>query len=377
MRITLVLPSLTRGGAERQATLLAAELVRRSHDVAVVTLLPLGRGFEPEVAAAGVRLTSLDRGNWTSVIGYLPRLMRFLAAEKPEVVYSFLPQANVLAALAELGLGCPVVWSVRSADIPLAAYGLATRTAYALERRISKLPRGIVVNSRAGQKALARQGVPADRIRVISNGFDTVRFQPDAERRARVRATWRLAPHEIAIGLPARLDPVKDHATFLKAAAILRPHRGDVRFFCLGGGREPYASSLSALARELGLSDRLIWAGEVDDMPGALNALDIATLCSISEGFPNAVGEAMACGKPCVVTDVGDCSVLVGDAGLVVPAGDPDALAAAWTRLLEPDLGRALSEAARARLVGTFSVGRMVDSTLQFLVECSAVRQRG
>ena len=90
-------------------------------------------------------------------------------------------------------------------------------------------------------------------------------------------------------------------------------------------------------------------------MPAALNALDIATLCSISEGFPNAVGEAMACAKPCVVTDVGDCSYLVGDTGLVVPSRDPEALAAAWSKLLEPELRRVLSSAVRARLVENFS----------------------
>ena len=242
VRITILLPSLTRGGAERQAALLATDIVRRGHDAAVVTLLPLG-GFEPELTAAGVRLISLDRNNWSSAIGYLPRFVRYLAAEKPDVVYSFLPPANVLASLAGLSVGCPVIWSVRSTEIPLAAYRPATRAAYALERRMSRLPRGIVVNSRAGMNALLGRGIPADRIRVISNGFDTVRFQPDQEARSRMRAAWRLAANEIAIGLPARLDPVKDHATFLKAAAILRLRREDVRFVCLGGGREPYAGN--------------------------------------------------------------------------------------------------------------------------------------
>jgi glycosyltransferase involved in cell wall biosynthesis len=206
---------------------------------------------------------------------------------------------------------------------------------------------------------------------VIPNGFDTEVFQPDREAGRRMRRTWRIPEDQPLVGLAARLDPIKDHGSFLRAAALLAQERDDVRFVCVGGGIAPYREELQSLATDLGLSDRLVWAGEVEDMRAAHNALDIATSSSLSEGFPNTVGEAMACGVPCVVTNVGDSAVLVGTTGRVVSPSAPDELMAAWAELLDMSSANraALGQAARDRITSEYSTSKLVDRTEAALVK--------
>src|SRR5215510_16212310 len=115
---------------------------------------------------------------------------------------------------------------------------------------------------------------------VIPNGIDTHVFAPSAQERKRVRTEWGIRDDEKLIGLVGRLDPMKDHSTFLYAAELLvRSHAGS-RFACIGDGSPAYKHRLLELTKRLGLVDRIIWEGWRADLPAVYNALDIATLCS-------------------------------------------------------------------------------------------------
>ena len=197
----------------------------------------------------------------------------------------------------------------------------------------------------------------------IPNGIDTEWFRSDPEARQRIRTEWGLTESEKLIGLVGRLDPMKDHPTFLRAAAMLSQERGDVRFVCVGDGPTDYRRELSALGKELGLTQRLIWAGVREDIPAVYNALDIVTSSSsYGEGFPNVVGEAMACEVPCVATDVGDSAWIVGETGVVVSPKDPEALAAGWKTSLARH-GSEMALEARLRVEENFSVERLIEQT--------------
>jgi glycosyltransferase involved in cell wall biosynthesis len=158
---------------------------------------------------------------------------------------------------------------------------------------------------------------------------------------------------------------MKDHATFLRAASFFARERSDVRFVCVGDGTTLYREQLQALSRELGLAECLRWVGFRDDIAAVYNSLDLACSSSLfGEGFSNAIAEAMACGVPCVVTDVGDSAAIVGATGEVVPGGDPQALANGWGRLrarlqVQPDL----RAEARNRIAQHFGVASLVERT--------------
>jgi glycosyltransferase involved in cell wall biosynthesis len=362
LTITLLIRSLAYGGSERQLVALAKELHKRQHAV-VVAVFYSGGSLEKELRKAGVTVRELNKqGRW-DIIGFLLRFVRLLYEEKPDTLYGFFGTPNILTVLLKPIFPCiRMVWGVRGSYLDFARYDWLAGLHYKVERRLSRFADLIIVNSRAGLDHAIANGFPKNRMVVIPNGIDTERFRPDPGARQRVRAEWGVTESEKLVGLVGRLHPMKDHPTFLRAAARLLQEREGVRFVCVGDGPAGYQRELHVLGEKLGLVQRLIWAGARGDMPAVYNALDIATSSSYGEGFPNVVGEAMSCGVSCVVTDVGDSAWIVGETGVVVPPKNPEALAAGWEASLARD-GSEMALKARLRVEENFSVGQMVEQT--------------
>ncbi len=332
----------------------------------VVTFYPDG-DLGAELAACGVPVTSLGKGGRWDLIGFAYRLVRLIREQRPAVLHPYLPDANTLTGvLRPLLPPVRLVWGARASNVDFARYDWATRLAYGAARVLARTADLIIVNSRAGEAYHRKHGYPSDRLRVVPNGIDTNHFRPDADGRDRLRAEWRVPRTAPLIGIVARLDAMKDHGTFLQAAARFSARTPSVRFVAVGGGAPAYERSLRQRAAALGLDDRLHWTGARNDMRAVYSALDVSTSTSIGEGFPNAVAEAMACGTPCVVTDAGDSAWIVGSVGEVVPPRDPQALCEAWARVI--DAGHTWPSAERrARIVETFSVERLVTETERLL----------
>jgi len=181
-------------------------------------------------------------------------------------------------------------------------------------------------------------------------------------KRSSVRAELGLDVGTPLIGLVARYHPMKDHANFLTATSLLAKQDPTAHFLLVGPNVDASNQELSAKIATLGLQERVHLLGERRDIPRINAALDIASTTSCwGEGFPNVIGEAMACGVPCVVTDVGDSALIVGETGRVVPPRDPRALAAAWRDMLQMDRETrgGLGERARARIVTHFSLNEI------------------
>lgn len=380
MKIVFLARALGPGGAERQLALMAAGLQRRGHDVAVATFYP-GGTFRQGVADAGARHISLEkRGRW-DVLGFLRRLRRLLRQERPDILYSLLPPANIIAAVATPRIaGMRRVWGIRVSEMDLSHYDWLQRLSYAMERRLARFADLMIFNAESGHRLAAARGMAADRSAVVPNGIDTAAFAPDETARRRIRDDWGVAPGEPVIGMIARFDPMKDHANFLGAATQLARTRPGLRLVLAGYGAEPGNERLAGMVRAAGLTDRVRLLGQRQDMPAIMTALDILCLPSaFGEGFPNVLGEAMAAGTPCVATDVGDSRAVVGDTGEIVPPRDSQALADALERMLarldrSPGVTR---DRARARIVENFSVDRLIDRTEDLLERLTAQPSAG
>jgi glycosyltransferase involved in cell wall biosynthesis len=212
-------------------------------------------------------------------------------------------------------------------------------------------------------------GYRADRRSVIPNGFDCERFQPDTGARASVRAELGLDEETPLIGLIARYHPMKDHANFLAAARLVLKQEPTAHFLLAGPCVEVSTKELSTLVSTLGLQGRIHLLGERSDIPRLTAALDIA--CSSSawgEGFPNVIGEAMACGVPCVVTDVGDSAWIVGETGFVVSPKSPQELAESLQKAIGLEEENKLDrEMIRQRIIDSFSLSTFVEKTADVL----------
>jgi glycosyltransferase involved in cell wall biosynthesis len=372
LRILFLIPSLERGGAERQAVVLAKALAARGHVVHIATFYP-GGAFAEDLAGSGVQRHSLDkRGRWD--LGSLLRLRRIISDARAQVVYAWLSTANLAAGVVRAVIpGLRLVWTVNDAGALTSELGTFARMVLGLENQAARFADLVVVNSEAGRARCLERGFPSSKLRVVPNGIDPERFSPNPAARARVRSELGIAESAVVVGIVARLDPIKDHSTFLRAAAEALAVRPDLRFVAVGGGEPAYERNLRELAQQLGIASYVHWLGSRDDVPAVLNAFDVGTLTSIAEGFPNAVAEAMATGVPCVVTDVGDCAFLVGRADGVTPRRSPTALAQAWLHLANLSFAErtALGATARSRILSSFSpvaFARGVENALRSLL---------
>lgn len=365
MTIMFLVRSLDYGGAERQLVALARELHQRGHKVSVAVFYA-GGPLEAGLREASVRMIFLNkRGRW-DVLPFLMRLIHTVRSERPDLLHAYLVDLTTVFVKPFLR-SMKVVWSIRNSSLDFSRYNWLSGTSHTLCCWFSKSADLIISNSHAGRRDHIADGYPADRTVVIPNGIDTTRFLPSLEARARMRGQWGIGEDEVLIGLVGRLDPQKDHETFLQASVLLLQEKNRVRFVCVGDGPSEYRAALQDRAHTLGLSDRMMWVGKQSQMVDVYNALDVlVNSSSYGEGFANVLGEAMACGIPCVTTDVGDSGLVIGDPGFLVPSKDPAALKTAVLRIFD-----CKPEAAeiRRRIVEHFSLENLVVTTEQTLMK--------
>jgi glycosyltransferase involved in cell wall biosynthesis len=377
VRVVFFIQHLGVGGVVRQLSLTSDGLGARGHDTALVALYTIDPGWKPlwrsdEVVAFRGRPPTSAVVAAAQVLSATLRLRRLARRRNADVLYAYEGNvARLVAWLATRFSSTTVVWGVQGAG---RSYGLRREWKLGLPFLLCKAVSGsvplMIANSQAGHARRLALGFRCPKQLAIPNGFDTDSFRPDPDARARVRADWGLGD-ELLIGLVGRIDPVKGHATFLAAAALLASRRDDVRFVIVGDGPAERRRELERRARELGLASRLLWAGRREDMPAVYNALDVLCSASVREGFPNVIGEAMSCGVPCVATDAGDSARLIAETGIVVPPGDPSLLAGALeTMLAELPERRALD--VRRRIEDRFGLEAWIDATEAALSEVRA-----
>ncbi len=227
------------------------------------------------------------------------------------------------------------------------------------------MPRHILYNTRVGALQHERLGYRSDKTIFVPNGFNTEAFRPlSSEERKAMRSDLGLDPDRPLIGVVARSHPMKDHHTFIRAAALAASKNPDLRFLLVGGYWD--GEEVPVLRWIPGT-----WIGilvhtsrkKETDVSKWISVLDIAVSSSAyDEGFPNVIGEAMASAVPCVVTDVGDTAWVLGEAGFTVPPKNPQRMAEAMLQLIQlgEDGRRALGILGRQRVCEYFSISTVM-----------------
>jgi glycosyltransferase involved in cell wall biosynthesis len=361
VRLAFVLGRFELGGAEMMLWKLLSRLDRSRFDPLVIALSARSDGMLDRFRESGIECRLLGMNAST-----LFRLSTQLSRHSADIVQGWMYYGNLAATLSSAftGSGRAVLWAIRGSLVDAEHTPRATALSIWLGGKVSFLPQLIINNSASSAlQHEQRYGYAASKRVILPNGFDTDLFRPSAAARSSLRSALGLAPDVVLVGLIGRYHPMKQHTKFIEAAAIVCRRFPNVSYV-LAGDRvdESNAELLNTIERH-GLRRHVHLLGRRDDMHLLAAALDIAASSSSSgEGFPNVIGEAMSCGVPCVVTDVGDSAVVVGDTGLCVAAGDAGAFAASIETLI--DLGVAgrleLGARARQRVVDRFSLDAVV-----------------
>ncbi|MDT3679601.1 MAG: glycosyltransferase [Burkholderiaceae bacterium] len=363
-RVLHVITGLSTGGAELSLLKLVGSLRRERFDHLVVSLT--GKGdVGDRIEALGVPVIAMRLSRAVAAVAGPTRLSRIIAKAEPSFVQGWMYHANLLATMAVklAGIGVPVLWNVRASLDGIENEKRSTRALVRVGAWISSSPQGIIYNSVASARQHEALGYAAGRTQVIPNGFDCSLFRPNPSAGPALREALGLDAHSIVVGCVGRYHPMKDHATLLSAAASAVRIEPRLQFVLVGAGVDSSNHALAALVAQLGLAANVHCLGERGDIPAITAALDIACSASCGESFPNVVGEAMACGVPCVVTDTGDAARVVAECGLVVPVREPALLGKAIVSMvrLGADRRRSLGSAARERITRHFSLEAVSD----------------
>lgn len=361
IKILLVIRQLIIGGAESQTYELARGLDRDKFEV-VVCSLQEGGYFAPKLQAEGIPVRVVKK-RWRYDLTVVPRLVSLFRRENPAIVHCVMWTANMWGGLAAKLAGVPrIVMSIRSTGIGLEK----TKLHHLTGPPIYKLADIALANSVAVRNYVVQEeGVRPGKIQIIYNGIDLDRFgkRLGREEVVKVRTELGLPSDGPVVGIVANLSPPKDYPTFLRAAAKVVRHNPEVYFLIVGDG--PLRASLEAETARLGLAGQVVFAGQRTNLNRFLACMDVFILCSVREGFSNALIEAMAIGLPVIATRVGGNieAVVDGDSGFLFSAGDDEALSRLILRLIsDPAKSRSLGEHGRTRVRRDFSMAKYLRS---------------
>ncbi|CAN1569081.1 RfaG Glycosyltransferase [Burkholderiaceae bacterium] len=362
MRILHIVTDLKTGGAEITLLKLLGAMDRAVFEQQVISLGGVG-SIGVQIEALGVNVYALNLNQPRYFLSAIFRLLHLVRGFRPDIIQGWMYHGNLVACIAGVLCNCKIVlWNVRQTLAGLREEKWLTAWCIRIGAWLSQRPVGILYNSRVASVQHAAVGYCAQKTILISNGFDVKLFCPDKTAMVDVRKELGLIESATLVGLVARYHPMKDHDVFLVAASYLATRFHQVHFVLVGREVTLENSILASRLTELKLTDRVHLLGERVDTPRITAALTVAVSCSWrGEAFSNAVGEAMASGVPCVVTDVGDSALIVGEGGRVIAPKNPRALADSIAEILDlnEEEYQKLSELARRRIESQFSLERV------------------
>lgn len=325
MKVLHVITGLNDGGAEAVLYRLIAKSPEHNHTV--VSLMDEGK-YGPLLEDLGVKVFCLGMNPGKPSVGRFWKLARLIRAEAPDAVQTWMYHSDLFGGLAAKMAGVKMIfWGIHHSTLEK---GKAKRTTIAIAKVLALLshivPEKIVCCAKKSLEVHSDIGYARNKLLVIPNGYDLSKFMVDEQSGSELRASLGVVPETFLFGKVSRYHPFKDHDNLLLALYELRLSGIDFRCLLVGHGLTNENSELTARLTELGLTEEVILAGQRADIPAVMNALDLHVLSSSSEGFPNVLAEAMACGTPAVSTDVGDAGEIVGDPALLCSPRNPKAL---------------------------------------------------
>jgi glycosyltransferase involved in cell wall biosynthesis len=360
MRIVHIFTGLNTGGAEMMMyKLLESNSISRNG--MILSLLSNGE-MEPRFKSLGMSVKSLGMSRGRFSLAKFIKLIKILKKEKPDLVSTWLYHADLVGGLAGRLLNIPVCWNVGASAASLTTLSKGTKFVIRICAFLSSwIPVKIIFNSKSGLRDHVALGYKSDKCEVIPNGFNLELFKPDGESRKSIRKEINVSGDCKLVGIIGRYDPIKNHEGFIKACSIVAKTQKNAHFIMVGTGIDDKNKNILRHIEESGIKEKIHLLGLRQDIPRITSSLDVLVCPSWGEAFPNVVGEAMSCGVPCVVTDVGDSAYVVQDTGIVVPSGNTDALAEGILKIinLPKKQWKALSQSARKKIMDNYEIGNI------------------
>lgn len=367
IKLILTIRSLNLGGAERQFLELVKHIDKNKFDVYVCTMY--GGILEDEIKAIhDVHYTNLQKKGRYDLFPFFMKYRSYLASIQPDVIYSFLPEMNLFSFWCK-PKKTKIIWGIRASNMQFKQYGKLAQLLFFFQKKFSKNVDHIIANSKAAIEFHTNQRFKVQNFSLVYNGIDINHFIPSSQKNDTFRCKYGLQTKGIVIALVGRIDIVKGHTIFAKVARRILEMQDNFYFVLIGSGDETIKQECKAILGNYNQS-KTIWIDSVQDIANYYVGLDICCSTSLSESFSNVIAEAMSCEVPCIVTDVGDSKMIVGECGMVIPPNDEQRLYDAIMQMVKCDR-KYLGKQSRKRIKENFSIDAMVKNTQDILIKVS------
>ena len=333
-RVLHFITGLGVGGAETCLVRLLRSSNRDLYTFKVVAMI--GGPMVDQISQLGVtvHVLNMDR-RYGKLINGIRELYKIIRSWKPDLMHCWMYHANLIGGMLGIIFRIPVLWAVHNTNLDKKYTKQITIVVAKLTGLLSTLlAKKIVFVSKVSFIEHKSLGYSDKNVKLISNGFDLDEFCPSEQARAKIREELGVNEEALLVGLIARFDPLKDHNNFVKASGFIKESFPNCHFVLCGDGIDHMNKPLKTMIQQVDVADCTFLLGRRWDVSNLMAALDVSTLSSCGEAFPNVLGESMACGIPCVSTDVGDAAWIIGDKGKIVPVRDAEGLASAVMDLL-------------------------------------------
>jgi glycosyltransferase involved in cell wall biosynthesis len=360
MKIINIITGLNDGGTENSLFKICKYDLINEH--IVISLTGTGKYYSL-LKNKGIKVYSLN-ANFLSIYKFF-HLIRLLIFLKPDIVQTWLVHADFVGGIAARIAGVKrIIWNIRYSKLLIGELKLSTILISKILSKLSFLiPQFVFVNSEKAKKIYEIEGYDKKKLKFIPNGYDLSILKPSKNQKKIFKKKIRLKKNIPLIGNIGRYDPIKGHSNLLNALSIIKSK--NINFYCIFVGHNLNNNEkLSNQIKKLKLKNHVKLMRSQTNIHKVMNGIDLHVLSSISEGFPNVLAESMACGTPCVTSDVGDARLIVGKTGWVVTPNNPVRLAAA----IEIALGELGNKnwnkrcnKARLRICKKFNIVRMIN----------------
>lgn len=368
MKVLHIITGLGDGGAE--SVLFRLTSYSQANDNVIISLSSQGK-YGPLFKDKGIKVIALSIGSEANLLAGFLKLVKLIRTEKPDIVQTWMYHADFFGGLAAVLAGkrnC-LFWNIRHSDLSIKANGVRLVLLAKLLAFLSHfLPQVVFCCSHVAKESHQSIGYDKDKIHIISNGFNTQKFTPSHKSKAHSRTALGIPSTAFVIGMVARFNIQKNHETLVSAFQLVRNEFNNVHLLLVGSGNEERQQKVELMIADSKLQNQVTFIPREDDIVKIYRLIDLHVLSSsFGEGFPNVLGEAMACGVPCVATDVGDSKIIIGETGWITPPRDVISFASNVLEAITEFYDKPLQwgqrkKACRQRVINYFEIDHMYRS---------------
>ena len=342
-KIVFITSGVETGGAEKQLALLAKGLSQNGFLPLIISLSQSERR-QRLTDFDDLQVVEINCRKFSQLASAIWKIRRIIKDHKPDVIQGWMYVGNIMASIIGVGIDAQVYHSLRASNMDTKRYGRMIR----FNAFLSHYADGVIANSEAGAQHHISCGFSSAKMVIIPNGIDTDKFFPDKKSGTNIRQKLGVKDDTPLVLYAARVDPMKGHQTVISVAKLCP----DIQFIFTGKGTE----ILDVPKNVLGLGIR-------DDMPKMYNACDwVLNISKFGEGFPNVIGEAMACGTPVCANDVGDSWRIMGDQGHRLRTVSPEGVAEDLCTLFKRHSQLPKEKRIALHISKHFSIAKMISS---------------